>query len=194
MIGLQYSYINMKQPQVYIHPLPPESTSHLPSISTPPGYYRDLFEFPASYGKFPLATYLHTLVWERICLQYRRLHWIPGLRRFPRERIGYPLQYSWASLVIQTIKNPLSMSENWVRSLGWQDPLEEGMATHHSILAWRIPMDRGAWWATFHGVAESDTTKRLITTQCLCIHVTLSIYLTFSLFSPTMFPQSVLYF
>ena len=42
-------------------------------------------------------------------------------------------------------------------SLGWEDPLEEGMATHSSILAWRIPMDRGAWGATVHGFAESQT-------------------------------------
>ena len=41
--------------------------------------------------------------------------------------------------------------------LGWEDHLEEGMATHSSILAWRIPMDRGAWWATVHGVAKSQT-------------------------------------
>ena len=45
----------------------------------------------------------------------------------------------------------------WVQFLSWEDPLEEGMATHSSILAWRIPMDRGAWWATAHGVAKSQT-------------------------------------
>ena len=49
------------------------------------------------------------------------------------------------------------MWETWVRSLGWEDSLEEGMATHSSILAWRIPMDRGAWQATVHGVAKSWT-------------------------------------
>ena len=49
-----------------------------------------------------------------------------------------------ASLVSQTVKNTPAMRETWVRSLGWEDPLEEGMATHSSILAWRIPMDRGA--------------------------------------------------
>jgi len=49
------------------------------------------------------------------------------------------------------------MWEIWVRSLGWEDPLEEGKATHSSALAWRIPMDRGAWWATVHGVAKSQT-------------------------------------
>ena len=47
------------------------------------------------------------------------------------------------------------MQETWIRSLGWEDPLEEGMATHSNTLAWRIPMDRGAWWATVHKVAES---------------------------------------
>ena len=48
-------------------------------------------------------------------------------------------------------------TETWVLSLGWEDPLEEGMATYSSIVAWRIPMDRGAWWATVHGVAKSQT-------------------------------------
>ena len=51
------------------------------------------------------------------------------------------LEMIWASLVAQTAKNPPAMQETWVRSLGWEDPLEEGMATHSSILAWRIPMD-----------------------------------------------------
>ena len=51
------------------------------------------------------------------------------------------------------VKNPPAKQETWVQSLGWKDPLEEGMATHSSILAWRIPMDRGAWWAAVHWVA-----------------------------------------
>ena len=55
------------------------------------------------------------------------------------ERIGYPLQYSWASLVAQLIKNLPAIQETWVQSLGWEDPLEKGKATHSSILAWRIP-------------------------------------------------------
>ena len=53
------------------------------------------------------------------------------------------------------------MWEIWVRSLGWEDPLEEGMATHSNILAWRIPMDRGAWWATVQSVAQLDMIERL---------------------------------
>ena len=63
----------------------------------------------------------------------------------------------WASLVAQMVKNLPAMQETSVRSLGWKDPLEEGMATQPSILAWRIPMDRGAWQATVHGVAKSWT-------------------------------------
>ena len=62
-----------------------------------------------------------------------------------------------ASLVAQLVKNPPAMQETWVRSLGWEDPLEEGMATHSSILTWTIPMDRGAWQAMVHGVAKSQT-------------------------------------
>ena len=64
---------------------------------------------------------------------------IPGLERSPGEGKGYPLQYSWASLVAQLVKNLPAMQETWVQSLGWKDPLENGKATHSSILAWRIP-------------------------------------------------------
>ena len=68
---------------------------------------------------------------------------IRGLGRSIREGTGYPLQYFWASLVDQSGKNLPAMWETWDRSLGWEDPLEEGMATHSSILAcritWRIP-------------------------------------------------------
>ena len=55
------------------------------------------------------------------------------------------------------VKDPPAMWETWVQSLGWEDPLEEGMTTHSSILAFRIPMDRGAWQATVHRVAKSQT-------------------------------------
>ena len=60
---------------------------------------------------------------------------IPGLGRSPREGLGYPLQYSWASLVAQLVKNLPAMEETWVQSLGWEDPLEEGKANHSGILA-----------------------------------------------------------
>ena len=53
--------------------------------------------------------------------------------------------------------NPPAVWDTWVRSLGWEDPLEEGLSTHFSSLAWRIPMERGAWWATVHGVTKSRT-------------------------------------
>ena len=55
------------------------------------------------------------------------------------------------------------MQKTWVQFLGWNEPLEEGMATHSSTLAWRIPMDRGAWRAVVYEVAELDLTERLST-------------------------------
>ena len=64
---------------------------------------------------------------------------IPGLGRSTGEGLGYPVQYPWASLVAQLVKNLPAMWETWVPSLGWEDPLEKGKATHSSILAWRIP-------------------------------------------------------
>ena len=79
---------------------------------------------------------------------------IPESGRSPGEGIGYPCQYSWAFLVAWVVKNLPATQETWVRFLGWEDPLEEGMANQYSILAWRILMDRGAWWATVHGVAR----------------------------------------
>ena len=60
----------------------------------------------------------------------------------------------WASLVAQMVKRLPVVRETWVRSLGQEDPLEKGMATHSSVLAWIIPMDRGAWWATVHGIGS----------------------------------------
>ena len=61
------------------------------------------------------------------------------------------------------VKNQPAGQETQVRSLGWEEPLEEGTVTHSSILVWRIPMDRGAWWATVQGVAESDMAEQLST-------------------------------
>ena len=63
---------------------------------------------------------------------------IPRSERSAGEGIGYPLQYSWASLVAQLVKNPAAVWETWVQFPGWEDPLEKGKATHSSILAWRI--------------------------------------------------------
>ena len=64
---------------------------------------------------------------------------ISGSESSPGEGIGYPFQYSWVSPVAQMVKNLPARWETWIRSLVWEDPLEEGMATHSSILAWRIP-------------------------------------------------------
>ena len=53
------------------------------------------------------------------------------------------------------VENPPAIQETCVQSLSWEDPLEEGIAIHSSILAWRIPIARGAWWASVHGIAKS---------------------------------------
>ena len=82
---------------------------------------------------------------------------IPGWGRSPGEEIGYQLQYSWASLVVQLVKNPLANAGDEVRSLDQKGPLEKEMATQFSILAWRIPMDRGASWATVRRIAKNQT-------------------------------------
>jgi len=82
---------------------------------------------------------------------------IPVSGSSPGERIGYPHQYSWASLVAQMVKNLPATQKTWFQSLCWEDALEEGMATHSSILACRIPMDRGGWQATVHEVTKSQT-------------------------------------
>ena len=73
--------------------------------------------------------------------------------------VPLPFIMKVASLVPQTVKNLPAGQETRVLLLGWEDPLQEGMATHSSILAWRIPLDRGAWRASVHGVAESDATE-----------------------------------
>ena len=87
----------------------------------------------------------------------------PGMlqsRGLQKARYDWATELNWcyirASLVAQTMNNPPAMRETWVWSLGWEDPLKEGMTTHSSILAWRIPMDRGAWWDTVHGVEKSQ--------------------------------------
>ena len=81
---------------------------------------------------------------------------IPGSGRSTREGIGYPLQYSWASLVVQLVKNPPTMRETWFWSLGWEDPLEKGKATHSSILAWRIPRTKSSSKGSQRETGQSD--------------------------------------
>ena len=74
-------------------------------------------------------------------------------------KLEFSLEHAiqWASLVAQSVKNLPAIQETQVLSLGWEDPLEKEMATHSSILAWKSPMDRGAWQATLHGIAKSQT-------------------------------------
>ena len=84
---------------------------------------------------------------------------IPGSGRSPGEGIGYPLQYSWASLRAQQVKNLPATWETWVRSLGWEDPLEKETATHSSILAWRIPGTEAPGRLQSMGHKEWDTTE-----------------------------------
>ena len=80
---------------------------------------------------------------------------IPGSGRSAGEGIGYPLQYSWASLVAQLVKNLPAVWETWVQTLGWEGPLEKGKATHSNILTWRIPWTLYSPW----GHKESDMTE-----------------------------------
>ena len=89
---------------------------------------------------------------------------IPGSGRSMGKGIGYPLRYSWASLVAQLVKNLPAMWETWVRSLGWEDPLEKRMATHSSILAWRIP-----WTVYSPGGHKESAPLSLSLMHCQCI-------------------------
>ena len=80
---------------------------------------------------------------------------IPESGRSPGEGIGYPLHYYWASLVAQLVKNQPAGWETWVPSLGWEDLLEKEMATHSSILAWKIP------WTEEPGKLQSMGSQRV---------------------------------
>ena len=83
---------------------------------------------------------------------------ISGQGRSPGEEIDYPLQYSWAFLMAQLVKNQPVMQDTWVRSLGGEDLLDNGMATHFSILAWRIPWtEESGGLQRSHGVTKSWT-------------------------------------
>ena len=121
------------------------------SLSSPPHFLPSFHGLPWSVG-FPRGS-----TGKESACNAEDPGSIPGLGRSPGEGISYPPQYSWASVVTQTVKNLPAMWETWVRSLGWEDPLEQGKATHSSILAWRIPwtvwsmrLQRvGHDWATF---------------------------------------------
>ena len=96
-----------------------------------------------------------------------------------------------ASLVAQTVQNPSAMWETWVRSLGWEDPLEEGVATHSSILAWRIPMDRSCSpWG--HRVGQGWTTKHMWSLLPSSGQWRHSVGLSPHLASPEFYPRKIL--
>ena len=115
---------------------------------------------------------------------------IHGLGSSPGEGIGYPLQYFGASLVVQMVKSLPVMRETWVPSLGWEESLEVGMATYSSILAWRIPMDRGAWWATVHWVAKSQTQMSMLSTMVVLFLIFWGISIIYSIVVvPIYFPH-----
>ena len=80
---------------------------------------------------------------------------IPGLERSPGEGTGYPLQYSWTSLVAQLVKNPPAVQETWVQSLGWEDPLEEGKETTPVVLSGESP------WTEEPGGLQSTGSRRV---------------------------------
>ena len=91
-----------------------------------------------------------TSILEHVCFSTQR-----NFRGPSEGGVLLKINHVRVSLVAQMVKNLPAMLENWVQSLGWKDPLEEGMATHSSILVWRIPKDRRAWRAAVHGVAKS---------------------------------------
>ena len=127
------------------------------------------------YLIFLLASYLYVFIFSVInnihryeCIHLFRVyllrfftHHSPSLTSDTSHFSVYTFILPWdtwqASLVAQLVKNPPAMQETWVQSLAWEDPLEESMATHSSILDWRIPMERGAWQATVHGVVKCWT-------------------------------------
>ena len=128
------------------------------------GYFRGF----AWSQSFPRASLVAQLVKNQPAMQEDPGS-IPGSRRSPGEGIGYPLQFSWASVVAQMVKNMPAVLEIWVQSLGWEDPLEGGMTTYSSILAWRIPWTEepgglqpmglqrvGDDWMTKHSTVISD--------------------------------------
>ena len=93
---------------------------------------------------------------------------IPGSGRSPGEGIGYPLHYSWVSMVAQMVKNPLGMRETWIRSLGWEDAaLEEGMANHSVFLPGEFHEQRSLAGCSPWSHKELDTTKQRSTQGCV---------------------------
>ena len=115
-----------------------------------------------SRGSYPGKTVCSGRVW----------YWAVWINPLCKQAVGGE-GVCGASLVAQMVKNPPVIWETWIWFLGWKAPLEKGMATHSSILAWRIPMDRGAWWATEHGVTKSWTwlsTEHTAGRETICLN------------------------
>jgi len=121
------------------------------------------FEGTTQYLGFPASS-----VGKESTCNARNPGSIPGSGRSTGEGIGYPLQYSWASHVAQLVKNPPAMQETWVRSLGWEDPLEKEKATHSSIIARKSHEERSPEGYSPWGHKELDITEA---TEHACIHV-----------------------
>ena len=121
------------------------------------GYFLDFFlsfisrRLPLMYSSV-VSSYLSSLGFDVVVNE--SVTWFPLPNCVSCQPFVLHIRAFW---VAQLIKNPPAMRETWVRSLAWEDPLEESMAAHSSILVWRIPKDRGAWQTTFHGVAKSQT-------------------------------------
>ena len=116
-----------------------------------------------THMELPVRTWLLTFKYKRFPGNSARKEssctvgdpgYIPGSGRSAEEGIGYPFQYSWASLVAQMVKNQLAMWETWVRSLGWEDHMEKGMTTHSNTLTWRIPWTEEP--DRLHGTSSKD--------------------------------------
>ena len=118
------------------------------------------FNLSQHQGLFQWVSSLHQVVKVLEC-NVEDPSLIPWLEGSLGEGKGYPFLYSWASLVAQLVKNLPTMWETWVQSLGWEDPLEKGTATHSSVFAWRIPRTEEPGRLPVQGVTESDMTEWL---------------------------------
>ena len=113
--------------------------SYTHSLPSPFLHYHSFIQQSLFTSYYTQAGFPHSSVGKESACNAGDLGSISGSGRSPGEGISYPLQYSWASLVAGLVKNPPAMQKTWVRSLGWEDSLEKGKATHSSILAWKIP-------------------------------------------------------
>ena len=130
-----------------------------------PGRLRSMGSLRAGHDRVTSLWLFTFILWRRkwqptpVFLPGESQGWgsLVGCRLWGRTELDTTKWLSSSSSKTQIVKNPYAIWETWILSLSWEDPLEEGKATHSSILAWRIPMDRGGWQATVHGVTKSRT-------------------------------------